>query len=163
MITVRTTTDSKTYNSKEALKMEGFSFDPEMKTWYKEYESKEEFDKFINEKFLNPTYSRKGARENKAVKFEVEEEEANEEVAESKETMTVEEAVEKAYEIAPNKDQYKNDEALIEHVYLIARNLFDGIPYNPDDDLITPDLTERDSDTTDKIYWKAVQLVRLAD
>jgi hypothetical protein len=148
MITVRTTADSKTYNSKDALKMEGFTFDPETKTWSKEYESKEAFDKFETEKFRNPTYSRKGARENAAVKFEIE-------------TMTIDEAVEKAYEIAPNKEQYKNDEALIEHIYLIARNLLDGVAYNPDDDMIIPDLAERDPDVTDKIYWKTVQRVRL--
>ena len=68
---VKTTEDSKTFNSKEALKREGFQYSSVAKIWVKEYESEEEFKAF-EAKFRSATYAgRKQARFNEAVSFEV--------------------------------------------------------------------------------------------
>ena len=53
---VKTTEDSKTFNSKEILKREGFKFSAVANTWVKEYESEEEFKAFES-KFRSATYS----------------------------------------------------------------------------------------------------------
>ena len=68
---VKTTEESKTFNSKEMLRNEGFSFNAVAKIWYKEYESVELFNAF-EAKFRSATYAgRKQARFNEAVSFEV--------------------------------------------------------------------------------------------
>lgn len=60
-----------TYDVKEDLKAEGFSWDKEEKVWVKEYSDIEEFESFKT-KNLNATYNgRKGARLFSQVVFEV--------------------------------------------------------------------------------------------
>jgi hypothetical protein len=68
---VKTTENSKTFNSKEMLRNEGFNFSAVAKIWYKEYESEEQFKAFES-KFRSATYAgRKQARFNEDVSFEV--------------------------------------------------------------------------------------------
>ena len=68
---VKTTEDSKTFNSKEILKREGFQFSAVAKIWIKEYESEEQFRSF-EEKFRSASYSgRRQVNFNNDVKFEV--------------------------------------------------------------------------------------------
>lgn len=83
-----------TYDVKEDLKAEGFSWDKEEKVWVKEYSDIEEFESF-KAKNLNATYNgRKGARLFSQVVFEVETIE---------ETGTEETATEETVEVAADK------------------------------------------------------------
>ena len=71
-VLVTTTKESKTFNSKESLKLEGFTFNSVEKTWSREFASKEEFLQFEECKFRNPSYvGRKGVRFNLDIEFEV--------------------------------------------------------------------------------------------
>lgn len=61
------------YNIKEDLKKEGFSWDKDNKCWVKTYEDKKDFDEFYS-KYTNPTWNgRKGARIFSNVSYEIEE------------------------------------------------------------------------------------------
>lgn len=72
MITVKTTKNSRTYNSRELLKEQGFVFGHTEKVWSREFEDKKEFDDFEENIFRNPTYvGRKNVRLNSTVKFEI--------------------------------------------------------------------------------------------
>lgn len=51
------------YNAKESLKLAGFIFDSETKTWAKDFESKEEFDQWYNDRFTD--VSKAGRRQSK--------------------------------------------------------------------------------------------------
>lgn len=60
-----------TFNAKESLKNQDFSYDPETKTWSKNFESREDFENWFSEIFTNVTYSgRKQSKFNSAVVFE---------------------------------------------------------------------------------------------
>lgn len=68
---VKTTENSKTFNSKEMLRKEGFEFSAVAKIWYKEYESAAQFQAFES-KFRSATYAgRKQVRFNEDVRFEI--------------------------------------------------------------------------------------------
>lgn len=59
------------YNAKESLKLAGFTFDPESKTWSKDFESKEAFDAWYNDQFTSAAHAgRKQSRFNSEVVFE---------------------------------------------------------------------------------------------
>ena len=59
------------YNAKESLKLAGFAFNSESKTWSKDFESKEAFDAWYNDQFTSATYSgRRQSRFNSEVVFE---------------------------------------------------------------------------------------------
>lgn len=67
------------YNAKESLKLVGFTFDAKSRTWSKDFESKEEFDSWYNEKFTSATCAgRRQSRFNSEVVFEFVEDEATE-------------------------------------------------------------------------------------
>lgn len=65
MITIRTTQDSKTFLSKETLKVSNFVYDPASKSWSREFNSIEEFQDWEENKFRSPSYA--GRRQ--AIKF----------------------------------------------------------------------------------------------
>ena len=68
---VKTTENSKTFNSKEMLKREGFEFSAVVKIWIKKYESEDQFKAFES-KFRSASYAgRRQAKFNEDVKFEV--------------------------------------------------------------------------------------------
>lgn len=68
---VKTTENSKTFNSKEMLKREGFEFSSVAKIWIKKYESEDQFKAF-EAKFRSATYAgRRQAKINEDVKFEL--------------------------------------------------------------------------------------------
>lgn len=59
------------YNSKEVLKLAGFTYDAASKTWSKEFESMEQFEDFKNNKLLSASYNgRKGARLAEAIEWD---------------------------------------------------------------------------------------------
>lgn len=61
----------KSFGAKESLKNSDFSFEPETRTWMRDFASKEEFDTWYVEKFTHETWAgRKGARFNREVIFE---------------------------------------------------------------------------------------------
>lgn len=68
---VKTTENSKTFNSKEMLKREGFEFSSVAKIWIKKYESEDQFKAF-EAKFRSATYAgSRQAKINEDVKFEL--------------------------------------------------------------------------------------------
>lgn len=59
------------YNAKESLKLAGFTFDPESKTWSKDFESKETFDAWYNDQFISASHAgRRQSRFNSEVVFD---------------------------------------------------------------------------------------------